>query len=144
MGAMSNKLRNTPLVKPLISTQITKINVKVILTHSESSVFYISTVYISACLECRISSLRDKEITSYLSMVSRFLQLGKEIGLQLPLYTGNHEEKNFLYKCLGVLLRKIGTTDFIAEYLNVIFEDVDHSDQTEREGCAMGLGNNKS
>lgn len=69
-----------------------------------------------------------------------FLAFGREIGLQLPLYAGCTEEKNFLYKCLGVVLRKIGTTDFIREHLNLIFSSVDHTNQTEREGCAVGVG----
>lgn len=38
------------------------------------------------------------------------------------------------------MLRKIGTTDFIREHLNLIFEKVDHNNQIEREGCAVGIG----
>ena len=37
-------------------------------------------------------------------------------------------------------LRKIGTTDFIREHLNLIFSTVNHASQKEREGCAMGAG----
>ena len=48
--------------------------------------------------------------------------------------------QNFLYKCLGVVLRKIGTTDFIREHLNLIFSTVDHNNQVQREGCAVGVG----
>ena len=69
-----------------------------------------------------------------------FLQLGREMGQQIPLYDGHTDEKNFLYKCLGVVLRKIGTTDFIREHLNLIFSTVDHNNQVEREGCAVGVG----
>lgn len=39
-----------------------------------------------------------------------------------------------------MVLRKIGTTDFISEHLNLIFTTVDHTNQTEREGCAVGVG----
>ncbi|XP_066933993.1 maestro heat-like repeat-containing protein family member 1 [Clytia hemisphaerica] len=69
-----------------------------------------------------------------------FLLIGREIGQQLPLYFNCPAEKNFLYKCLGVILRKIGTTDFIREHLNLIFSTVDHNNQVEREGCAVGIG----
>ena len=33
-----------------------------------------------------------------------------------------------------MILRKIGTTDFIREHLNLIFSTVDHNNQVEREG----------
>ena len=38
------------------------------------------------------------------------------------------------------MLRKIGTTDFIREHLNLIFATVDHNNQLQREGCAVGIG----
>ena len=39
-----------------------------------------------------------------------------------------------------MVLRKIGTTDFIREHLNLIFSTVDHGNQIEREGCAVSIG----
>ncbi len=48
--------------------------------------------------------------------------------------------QSFLYKCLGIVLRKAGTSDFIREHLNLIFSSVDHTSQIEREGCAIGIG----
>ncbi|XP_047135268.1 maestro heat-like repeat-containing protein family member 1 isoform X1 [Hydra vulgaris] len=69
-----------------------------------------------------------------------YLTLGQEMGTQISLYNGFPDDKNFLYKCLGVILRKIGTTEFIREHLNIIFSTVDHNNQIEREGCAVGVG----
>ena len=48
--------------------------------------------------------------------------------------------QGFLYKCIGVVLRKTNTTDFVREHLNLLFATVDHTSQIEREGCAMALG----
>ena len=49
-------------------------------------------------------------------------------------------EQGFLYKCIGVVLRKTNTTDFVREHLNLLFTTVDHTNEIEREGCAMALG----
>jgi len=68
------------------------------------------------------------------------LSLGRVMGEQVTLYQKYPEEKGFLYKCIGIVLRKTSTTDFVREHLNLIFSTVDHSNDIEREGCAMALG----
>eukprot|EP00795_Rhopilema_esculentum_P001016 gene1016-15340_t len=68
------------------------------------------------------------------------LSFGRFLGEQIALYQNYPEEKGFLYKCIGVVLRKTNTADFVREHLNLIFATVDHSSQIEREGCAMALG----
>ena len=41
--------------------------------------------------------------------------------------------QNFLYKCLGVVLNKVGNKDFVQKHLNIMFSSVKHSSQLERE-----------
>ncbi|CAH1780505.1 unnamed protein product, partial [Owenia fusiformis] len=65
---------------------------------------------------------------------------GEALGSQIPLYSTSSEEKNFLYKCLGIVLRKSTKKDFVNKQIDVIFSSVKHTSQTEREGCAIGLG----
>ncbi|XP_033117617.1 maestro heat-like repeat-containing protein family member 1 isoform X2 [Anneissia japonica] len=66
--------------------------------------------------------------------------LGVEFGKQVSLYTDSPREKNFLYKCLGVIMRKVTKKDFVKKHLNILFTTVKHTNQVEREGCAIGLG----
>ena len=37
-------------------------------------------------------------------------------------------------------MRKTNTIDFVREHLNLLFSTVDHTNDIEREGCAMALG----
>lgn len=66
--------------------------------------------------------------------------LGAEMAAQIPLYSYFPEEKNFLFKCMGVVLNKISNKDFVHTHLNIMFSSVKHSSQVEREGCAIGIG----
>nr|XP_022339324.1 maestro heat-like repeat-containing protein family member 1 isoform X2 [Crassostrea virginica] len=66
--------------------------------------------------------------------------LGEMFGSQIPLYNSYPEEKNFLYKCLGIILRKSTKKDFISKHLDLIFNTVKHTDQVEREGVAIAMG----
>ncbi|XP_071959367.1 maestro heat-like repeat-containing protein family member 1 [Antedon mediterranea] len=66
--------------------------------------------------------------------------LGVEFGKQVSLYQDSPNEKNFLYKCLGVIMRKVTKKDFVKQHLNILFSTVKHTNQVEREGCAIGLG----
>ncbi|RMX49356.1 hypothetical protein pdam_00014787 [Pocillopora damicornis] len=66
--------------------------------------------------------------------------LGTEMAKQISLYTNFPEEKNFLFKSLGVVLNKVGNKDFVQNHLNIMFSSVKHSSQLEREGCAIGIG----
>ncbi|XP_061166579.1 maestro heat-like repeat-containing protein family member 1 isoform X3 [Saccostrea echinata] len=66
--------------------------------------------------------------------------LGETFGNQLPLYNSYPEEKNFAYKCLGVIMRKSTKKDFVNKHLDLIFNTVKHTDQVEREGVAIAMG----
>ncbi|XP_069113199.1 maestro heat-like repeat-containing protein family member 1 isoform X7 [Argopecten irradians] len=67
-------------------------------------------------------------------------ELGETFGNQIHMYNSYPEEKNFLYKCLGVVMRKSNKKDFVNKHLDLIFSTIKHSDQTEREGCAIAMG----
>ncbi|XP_060075327.1 maestro heat-like repeat-containing protein family member 1 isoform X2 [Ylistrum balloti] len=67
-------------------------------------------------------------------------ELGETFGSHVNMYNNYPEEKNFLYKCLGVVMRKSNKKDFVNKHLDLIFSTIKHSDQTEREGCAIAMG----
>ncbi|RUS75918.1 hypothetical protein EGW08_016306 [Elysia chlorotica] len=67
-------------------------------------------------------------------------QLGEAFGQQIPLYATMVEERNFLFKCLGIVMRKSTKKDFVNKHLDIIFQTIKHVDQTEREGCAIAVG----
>lgn len=67
-------------------------------------------------------------------------ELGDAFGSHIPMYNRHPDEKNFLYKCIGVVIRKSTKKDFVNKMLDLIFSTVKHTDQTEREGCAVALG----
>ena len=47
--------------------------------------------------------------------------------------------QNFLYKCIGVVIRKSTKKDFVNKMLDLIFSTVKHTDQTEREVIKLDL-----
>lgn len=67
-------------------------------------------------------------------------ELGNEFCKQMALYQDYPEEKNFLFKCLGVIMRKLTRKQVIQKCLDQMFDSVKHTSQIEREGCAVGLG----
>ncbi|XP_072169220.1 maestro heat-like repeat-containing protein family member 1 [Diadema setosum] len=67
-------------------------------------------------------------------------ELGASFGEQVALYQNMPEEKNFIYKCLGIMMRKVTNKQFIQKHLDILFSTIKHSSQVEREGCAIGLG----
>ncbi|CAH1269548.1 MROH1 [Branchiostoma lanceolatum] len=68
------------------------------------------------------------------------VEFGTEMGKQIPLYSSHPEEKNFLYKCLGVIMRSCSNKQFVQQHLDLLFSTVKHTSQVEREGCAIGVG----
>ncbi|GAB1601977.1 maestro heat-like repeat-containing protein family member 1 isoform X2 [Argonauta hians] len=66
--------------------------------------------------------------------------LGEAFGQQIHLYANLPNEKNFLYKCLGIILRNSTKKEFISKQFDLIFSTVKHSIQKEREGCAFAMG----
>ncbi|ELT91566.1 hypothetical protein CAPTEDRAFT_173785 [Capitella teleta] len=66
--------------------------------------------------------------------------MGDAMAEQISLYDNLHDEKNFLYKCLGIIMRISSKKDFVSHHLDTLFSTVKHANQVEREGCAVGLG----
>ncbi|XP_031575321.1 maestro heat-like repeat-containing protein family member 1 [Actinia tenebrosa] len=66
--------------------------------------------------------------------------VGTEIGNQVVLYNNLPHNKNFSYKCLGIVLRKVKNKEFLQTQLNLMFTTIKHASQVEREGCAIGVG----
>lgn len=48
-------------------------------------------------------------------------------------YTSLSQEKGFLFKCLGVVLRKSKQNQFVQKHLDSMFATVRHASQEERE-----------
>ncbi|KAH9515723.1 Maestro heat-like repeat-containing protein member 1 [Bulinus truncatus] len=67
-------------------------------------------------------------------------ELGVAFGHQIPLYASYVEERNFAFKCLGIIMRKSTKKEFVEKHLELIFNTVKHQDQIEREGCAIAVG----
>ncbi|CAB3989713.1 maestro heat-like repeat-containing family member 1, partial [Paramuricea clavata] len=61
------------------------------------------------------------------------IAVGLELGNQIRLYTNQSEDKNFLYKCVGVVMKVVTKKDFIQSQLSVIFSSTKHSDTDEKE-----------
>ncbi|ESO87809.1 hypothetical protein LOTGIDRAFT_234834 [Lottia gigantea] len=68
------------------------------------------------------------------------VEVGEAFGQQIGHYTNMSGEKNFLYKCLGIIMRKSTKKEFVTKHLDLVFNSVKHTDQTEREGCAIAIG----
>ena len=45
--------------------------------------------------------------------------------------------QGFLFKCLGVIMRKVSQRQFIQKMLDSMFSTIKHSNQAEREVCAL-------
>ena len=58
----------------------------------------------------------------------------------LSRYSAYPEEKSFLYKCMGVLMRKSTHKQFVQKHLDMLFSTVKHSSQVEREVSGFGAG----
>ncbi|KAL5022847.1 hypothetical protein ScPMuIL_002002 [Solemya velum] len=67
-------------------------------------------------------------------------EFGDMLGSHVGMYTNYSEEKNILYKCLGIVMRKSTKKDFVNRQLDLIFSTFRNTDQTEREGCAIAMG----
>ena len=51
----------------------------------------------------------------------------------LARYASLPEEKGFLFKCLGVIMRKSSHKQFVQSHLDMMFSTVKHASQVERE-----------
>ncbi len=54
-------------------------------------------------------------------------------------YSAFPEEKSFLYKCMGVMMRKSNHKQFVQKHLDVLFSTVKHTIQVEREVCVSAF-----
>ncbi|XP_054723118.1 maestro heat-like repeat-containing protein family member 1 [Uloborus diversus] len=68
------------------------------------------------------------------------LKFGKALQSQFHLYVNSPDDKYFLLKILGLVMKKVGNKNFINEALDIIFKNVNHSNDIERLGCAIAVG----
>ena len=64
------------------------------------------------------------------------MEVGNAMGDKEKLvqtYSSFPEDKGFLYKCLGVILRKSSHKEFVKKHLDTMFATVKHTSQVERE-----------
>ena len=64
------------------------------------------------------------------------MEIGNIMGdkeIVLSRYSAFPEEKSFLYKCIGVMMRKSSHKQFVQKHLDMLFSTVKHSSQVERE-----------
>jgi len=59
---------------------------------------------------------------------------------QFKLYKGDHELTKVIFRYLGALLAKLDAKNLIDTTIDLMLATVDHKDDTERQGCAQGLG----
>ncbi|XP_067833003.1 maestro heat-like repeat-containing protein family member 1, partial [Heptranchias perlo] len=55
-------------------------------------------------------------------------------------YNSHPQEKGFLYKCVGVVLRQTQSGDVVRKQLMEMLQTVRHAEALEREGVAVGVG----
>uniref|UniRef100_T1JN14 Maestro heat-like repeat-containing protein family member 1 n=1 Tax=Strigamia maritima TaxID=126957 RepID=T1JN14_STRMM len=68
--------------------------------------------------------------------------LGRALANQIETYKDLPQSKAFLFKCLGEITKKVNDEVFCRMYLEAIFSSTQHTDETEREGCASAFGRN--
>ncbi|XP_078392967.1 maestro heat-like repeat-containing protein family member 1, partial [Cetorhinus maximus] len=67
-------------------------------------------------------------------------QLSEEMTRHLCSYNSHPQEKGFLYKCTGVVLRQTLSADVVRKQLMEILQTVRHAEPLEREGVAVCIG----
>ncbi|XP_078061865.1 maestro heat-like repeat-containing protein family member 1 isoform X2 [Mustelus asterias] len=67
-------------------------------------------------------------------------QLSEEMTKHLSSYNSHPQEKGFLYKCAGVVLRQSRNIDVVRKQLMEILQTVRHTEPLEREGVAICIG----
>ncbi|GAB6030522.1 HEAT repeat [Chamberlinius hualienensis] len=83
-----------------------------------------------------------KLLTDSLNEIDRqewTILVARTFGEQVPLYLNYPDDKNFLFKCLGVAMKKCNKT-VVNELLDLIFKNVNHMVAADREGCAAATG----
>jgi maestro heat-like repeat-containing protein family member 1 len=59
---------------------------------------------------------------------------------QFALYKKDPELKKSAYKQLGIVLQQVAHKDFVKNRLEQLFNDVNHGNEHERQGCAQAFG----
>ena len=80
---------------------------------------------------------------SILSEEETLVEIQQAILDQLSAYyvqSNDSHYKYFTYKCLGLLLRQSQSKKLVDTTIAALFVTVDHNDQLQREGCAVGFG----
>ncbi|KAJ1195196.1 hypothetical protein NDU88_004477 [Pleurodeles waltl] len=67
-------------------------------------------------------------------------QLSQEMGKRLNCYSGFFVEKNFLYKCIGTVLRISSNKDMVSRQLQELLATARYQEEGEREGLASAIG----
>ncbi|XP_072110546.1 maestro heat-like repeat-containing protein family member 1 [Mobula birostris] len=67
-------------------------------------------------------------------------QLSEEMSRHLHQYNSFPQEKGFLYKCAGVVLRQSANADLVRRQLLELLQSVRHIEVLEREGVAVCVG----
>ena len=68
------------------------------------------------------------------------LKVGEALVEQFPLYKNDPELKKSAYKHLGMILQLVSHKEFIRSKLDIMFNDCNHLDEKERQGCAQAFG----
>jgi len=68
------------------------------------------------------------------------LKVGEALVEQFPLYRRDPELKKSAYKHLGIILQLVSHKEFIRNKLDAMFNDCNHGDEKERQGCSQAFG----
>ncbi|CAL1293706.1 unnamed protein product [Larinioides sclopetarius] len=82
-------------------------------------------------------------VTETLAHIDRedwIVSYGKALLSQFNLYSNLPDDKYVLLINLGLVIRKVANKTFLNEALDTIFLNVNHSNPTERLGCALAVG----
>ena len=80
---------------------------------------------------------------SILNEEETLVEIQQAILNQLTAYyvqSNDSHFKYFTYKCLGLLMRQSQSKKLVDTAISSLFVTVDHNDQLQREGCAVGFG----
>lgn len=69
------------------------------------------------------------------------LKFGKHLLDHLHFYNNSVDLKYFLLLVLANLIRRINKKKYTENIMDEVFNKIDHSNELEREGCALLFGN---
>lgn len=62
------------------------------------------------------------------------------LAQQLRLYVNQPQDRSFLLRVIGFSLSKVANTTFVVDHIYLAFKNANHSNQSERMGCALLMG----